>query len=290
MNIGKWAALGLAVSIIWLSGCAGPLPVKKTEILPGQIWTEPMTRMEFVWIQGGCFQMGNSNEQTKTFFEDEIPVHTVCVDGFWMGRFEVTNAQFRVFRPDHNSGDFQGLSLNADNQPVVNVSWTAAKKYTQWLSKESSAKGEFRLPTEAEWEYACRAGSTGDYYWGLEIDPRYLNFSDKNDPSGPSMEQFDDGYAVSAPVGSYLPNYFGLYDMLGNVWEWCEDVYSEDAYKRHARNNPLNTVPDEVWQRDVRVGRGGGWRIHPGLVRCSGRGGGPGLESISLGFRVVMKP
>jgi formylglycine-generating enzyme required for sulfatase activity len=265
------------------------MPIKKTDIKPGEAWLEPVTGMKFVWVPGGCFQMGSSNPEGQAFFLDELPEHTVCVDGFWMGSFEVTNAQFRKFNPGHDSQDYQGLPLNMDDQPVVNVSWEEAKEFTWWLSNQNNARGGFRLPTEAEWEYACRAGSTGDYYWGLEIDARYLNLSDVNDPTGPSSEYIDDGHAVSAPVGSYLPNYFGLYDMLGNVWEWCEDRYSQDAYKRHQRNNPINTLPDETWLKDVRVGRGGGWRSHSGLVRCGGRGGAPGLKSISLGFRVVRR-
>ncbi len=115
--------------------------------------------MEFVWVPKGCFQMGsnigNSNEK---------PVHEVCLDGFWMGKYEVTNRQFRKFRSGHDSKSYKGQSLNGDNQPVVFVSWGDAKAFIKWLN--SKGNGTFRLPTEAEWEYACRAGNKSARFWG----------------------------------------------------------------------------------------------------------------------------
>lgn len=289
MVAGTWSGVCLAIILIGLNGCAAPMPVSKIERKAGETWQETRTGMEFIWIPEGCFVMGTPAPKGQERFTDESPAHKVCLDGFWMGRFEVTNAQFREFNPGHNSGSFDDFSLNGDQQPVANVNWTEAKEFTRWLSTRNKGGGKFRLPTEAEWEYACRAGTNGSFYWGEEIDPRYVNFSDKNDPTGSSFDDIDDGYAVSAPIGSYLPNYFGLYDMSGNVWEWNEDRYSSDAYSRHDSRNPINTVPDEIWQRNVRVGRGGGWRSHPGLVRCAGRGGSPGIKSMGLGFRVVKK-
>ena len=281
-------SLVLVLSLFLIQACLGPMPVRKAEIKPGEIWIEPDTGLEFVWVPGGCYMMGGRFQSGDLKNPDEIPVHEVCLDGFWLGRFEVTNAQYRRFRPRHDSGSSNGYALNGDSQPVVSVSWEEAKACARWLSHRNGGRYGFRLPTEAEWEYACRAGTMTRYYWGDEIDPRYVNFSDKHDPSGPSREDIDDGFAFTAPVGSFFPNAFGLYDMLGNVWEWCEDVYSKDAYKKHKHYNPVNKTSDDFWQGDIRVCRGGGWRALPGLVRCAGRGGAaPGSRSPSLGFRLL---
>jgi len=278
------------MSVFLVQGCIEPLSIKRPERKPGKIWVEPQTGMKFVWLPGGCYRMGNLTPESFDLHPDEFPVHEVCLDGFWMGLFEVTNAQYRAFKTDHNSTSNKSHSLNGGQQPAVLVTWEDAKNFARWLSDQNGGRYVFRLPTEAEWEYACRAGTTTKYYWGNEIDPRYLNFSDKNDPSGASREDLDDGFAVTASVGGFIPNAFGLYDMLGNVWEWCEDIYSKDAYKKHKRKNPRNKKPDEYWQGDLRVARGGGWRALPGLVRSAGRGGAaPKSTSLSLGFRLVRR-
>ncbi|MBW2050537.1 MAG: formylglycine-generating enzyme family protein, partial [Deltaproteobacteria bacterium] len=117
-------------------------------------WTDPVTGMEFVWVEGGCFEMGSTSGDS-----DEKPVHQVCLDGFWMGKYEVTNRQFRLFRPGHDSRDYKGHSLNGENQPAVYVSWEDAKAFAQWLTRKNGERYTFRLPTEAQWEYACRGGT-----------------------------------------------------------------------------------------------------------------------------------
>ena len=141
---------------------------------------------------------------------------------------------------------------------MAEVSWDDANEFADWLS--SQGNGKFRLPTEAEWEYAARAGTRTKYYWGDGDGGacKYANVADrvakKNKNNWKNWEirkdffNCDDGYAVSAPVGSFRPNAFGLYDMLGNVSEWCVDVYDETAYSKHSRNNPvmLNEGSDRV--------------------------------------------
>lgn len=250
----------------------------------GDEWREPLTGMMFVWVPSGCYKMGSPADEPG-HEKDEGPLHKVCLSGFWMGKFEVTNAQYRMYKPSHTSKDY-GQSLNEDNQPVVYVSWRDAGAYAKWLTRNSKSGGTFRLPSEAEWEYACRAGSQSIYFWGDEIDPTYLNFSDRNDPSGASRKDLNDGYAVTAPIGSFVGNAFNLYDMLGNVWEWCLDVYREDAYSKHKSKNPVITSGGTK-----RVLRGGSWGNDPSFVRAANRSShSPGGKFYYLGIRLVKEP
>jgi formylglycine-generating enzyme required for sulfatase activity len=254
----------------------------------GDTWTEPETGMEFVWVSGGCYQMGNNDGDS-----DEKPVHEVCVDGFWMGRYEVTIDQYRKFL--QATGDTDGVDWDDDDcpirkggsysltrntfgrdgdQPMVEVSWYGARAFADWLSRKSGK--DFRLPTEAEWEYAARSGGKRvKYPWGNSLGSGNANC----DGCG---SRWDD--ERTAPVGSFDPNDSGLYDMAGNVWEWCRDVYDSDAYSRHSRNNPVITSGGSR-----RVGRGGSWDFYPGLVRAADRFRfDPALTYNSLGFRLCL--
>ncbi|MEZ5585306.1 MAG: SUMF1/EgtB/PvdO family nonheme iron enzyme, partial [Candidatus Competibacteraceae bacterium] len=145
-------------------------------------FTDSTLGMEFTWVEGGCFDMGSPPTERDRGSDESI--HQTCVKGFWIGKNEVTNGQFRRFKSQHSSGSFQGRSLDANAQPAVNLNWGDAQAFAEWLGWESGAGRRFRLPTEAEWEYAARAGTTTRYYWGNAIDPRYANFSDRNDPTG----------------------------------------------------------------------------------------------------------
>ncbi|MDM8522028.1 SUMF1/EgtB/PvdO family nonheme iron enzyme [Desulfococcaceae bacterium HSG8] len=245
-----------------------------------RVFTEPVTETEFVWIPGGCFEMGQTEEEKADiikergeekykYYADELPRHKVCLDGFWMAKYEVSNARYRKFRPDHNSGEYKGNSLNGDDQPAVEVSWEDANAFIKWLNRENRGNYEFRLPTEAEWEYACRAGTTTSRFWGDNPDQacRYANVADqtaKQKFNDWTIHNCDDGYAVTAPVGSFGPNDFGLHDMLGNIWEWCEDIYADDAYSKQQRNNPIYMNGGSN-----RVYRGGSWLNVPANVRCA---------------------
>jgi len=255
---------------------------------PGGIWRDPATGMEFVWVSKGCFKMGSPSGE-KDRFSDEGPVHEVCVDGFWIGKYEVTNKEYRKFKSNHNSKDYKGKSLNAHNQPAVYVSWDDAKAFAKWLTQKNEGRYTFRLPTEAEWEYAARAGTKTVRYWGDDPDDacRYANVHDQ---TSKRINKFswqnhncDDGYAVTSPVGSFQPNDFGLYDMIGNVWEWCEDMYSKNAYSNHRRNNPINTGGGSL-----RVARGGRWYSGARVCRSAVRSDlTPGLGDDLLGFRLL---
>jgi formylglycine-generating enzyme required for sulfatase activity len=256
-------------------------------------WKEPITGMEFVWVAGGCFQMGSPDLETGRD-PDEGPLHQVCLDGFWMSRTEVTNGEYRKFQRDHNSKDYNGVSLNGDDQPVVYVSWDEAQSFMKWLMDQNGGQYKFRLPTEAEWEFACRSGSEASRYWGDDPNQAcaYENVSDltgKNKWGWEDIHACDDSYVATAPVGRFQPNAYGLRDMLGNVAEWCQDTYKDDAYARHWLNNPLNT---EVSGPDAhRVIRGGSWHSKPAETRCAVRASGlPAGQNDNLGFRVVRQP
>ena len=231
------------------------------------------------------------SEQNRS--EDEGPVHEVCIDGFWMSKTVVTNAQFRQFYKDHDSTNYAGHSLNGESQPAVFVSWQDANNFTQWLTGQNGGQYNFRLPTEAEWEYACRAGTESSRYWGEDssracIYENVADYTAEKQLGIKSPHECDDGYAATAPVGTFQPNAFGLYDMLGNVLEWCSDVYGVDSYVRHDRNNPQNT--DESMGQS-RVIRGGCWHGSASSTRCAIRRSGlpDGMDN-DLGFRIVREP
>jgi sulfatase modifying factor 1 len=255
------------------------------------VWRESVTGIEFVWVHGGCFEMGSPPSE-RGRFSDEGPVHEVCVDGFWIGKHEVTNGQYRRFTAQHDSTSYQGYSLNGDDQPAVNVSWEEAKAFADWLTKQYRSKNIFRLPREAEWEFACRAGTKTSRYWGDDPNQacKFENTADqtaKRQWNHLSIHDCEDGYPVSAPVGKFSRNPFGLYDLLGNVLEWCEDVYSKDAYHKHQQKNPFHSEGGPF-----RVSRGGSWYYEPCHERCAYRHSDlrANERAMDQGFRLVMQP
>ncbi|GAB6084356.1 formylglycine-generating enzyme family protein [Desulfuromonas carbonis] len=297
---------------VWEKYRRASLPAPSGGTNSGSSWTDPTTGMEFVFVKGGCFQMGSPASETGRD-GDEGPVHEVCVDDFYLGKTEVTVAQFRRFveatgyRTEAESGDgsyvYKGAKWekqagvnwrrNAlgdgpadDRHPVVHVSWNDAVACAKWLAGKSGRS--LRLPTEAEWEYAARAGTRSARFWGEDSGQacRYANVADrtaKRKWSGWTVHDCDDGYETTAAVGSFLPNGLGLFDMLGNVWEWCSDWYGNDYYGSSLRNNPQGPTGGSY-----RVLRGGSWRFGPEYVRSAFRGGGaPDYRYVHLGFRLA---
>jgi len=291
---------------------------------PAKAWAEPATGMEFVWVPGGCFEMGQSEkekedlikeageEEYKKYYTDELPRHTVCVDGFYMGKYEVTVGQWRAFVEatgykseaekegwaygwDKEKGwvkkegiywDRPGFA-QADDSPVTCISWNDAVAFAAWLSKKAGKA--FRLPTEAQWEYACRGGTATARYWGDSPDDAcgYANVADQSAKrvfSDWTIHECDDGYVYTSPVGHYKPNGYGLYDMLGNVWEWCADWYGKDYYGNSPRRNPMGPATGKC-----RVVRGGSWGVMPRSVRSAVRDWyRPGKRNVNLGFRLAL--
>jgi len=225
----------------------------------GQTWRDPSTGMEFVHVPKGCYRMGSNSGD-----DDEKPVHEVCVDGFWLGKYEVTQGQWRKVMGS-NPSKFKHCGSNC---PVENGSWNDVQNYIRKLNGKGGAK--FRLPTEAEWEYACSSGGKDEKYSGSNSVGRVAWYGDN---SGDKAHR----------VGTKSANGLGLHDMSGNVWEWVQDVYGN--YSSHSRNNPVNT---EGGSR--RVNRGGGWDGGARASRCADRyGRGPGYRPLDLGFRLLRK-
>ncbi len=258
-------------------------------------------KLELVLIPAGEFDMGDTTGEA-----DERPTRIQVTKPFWMGRYEVTNEQFAQFTPRHDSRFVQtygitstpGFPLNLPRQPAVRVSWDHATAFCSWLSEKAGE--QFTLPTEAEWEYACRAGIATPFSYGdLNTDfSRFANLGDRNlehfrDYSHnskqawlPRDDRFDDGQMVAAPVGSYAPNAWGLHDMHGNVWEWTRSTYQPFALPSPASDSPTETRGSS--RTDRQVVRGGSWHDRPHRARSSFRLGYPAWQGIyNVGFRVV---
>ena len=217
--------------------------------------------MRFVWVPGGCYQMG-SPESEEGHGSDGGPRHEVCVDGFWLSKYEVTQGQWQKVMGSNPSHFKKG-----ENYPVERVSWEDAQAFIKKLSTKNRGKYKFRLPTEAEWEYACRAGTTTPFFFGETIGTDQANY-DGNHTYGKGKKGVY--RQQTTPVGSFPANAFGLHDMHGNVWEWCEDIYSDQAYGEHQRSNPIYTGTN-YQSGSYRVLRGGGWFNFPHRLRSAHR-------------------
>ncbi|MBN2449277.1 MAG: SUMF1/EgtB/PvdO family nonheme iron enzyme [Lentisphaeria bacterium] len=275
---------------------------------PGRIGLGEGPPMDFVYIPAGEFLMGSVQGHA-----DETPVGVVRLErGFWMARTEVTNAQFAAYDPTHDSRrehkqgyqfGVQGYPLQGPDQPVVRISWDQAQAFCEWLGGRMGAP--VALPTEAQWEYACRAGTVSPmWYGGVDDDfSRWANLADAKtrefasnpytpdqpiaDPPEfddwlPKDGRFSDGALVSAAVGSYGANPWGLCDLHGNVWEWTRSLYLPYPYAEDDGRN-------EPGAAGARVVRGGSWRDRPrrctSAYRLAYR---PYQEVFNVGFRVVV--
>ncbi len=318
-NCMTWCVAWVAVTLA--TGCGSPSPSQqedagKTSVAPAVRKTVELgggVRLEMVMIPAGSFDMGGSGGG-----DDELPVHKVTIaTPFYLGRYEVTVEQFRRFveetgyATDAEKGTgFQGafgwdrdtmeFKMNdkyswrntgfaqADSHPVVNVSWNDAMEFCKWLGNKDGKR--CRLPTEAEWEYACRAGTTTRYYHGDDVEgvAKVGNVADADfEAQYPELKgviKASDGYAYTSPAGTFSPNPFGLYDMHGNVWEWCADWYDLEYYAMSLTDDPMGPGTGEE-----RVYRGGGWFNCARGFRSSSRSAGPpDNRHLTLGFRVAM--
>jgi len=251
--------------------------------------------MALVYIPPGTFWMGSPARDPQVG-EDELPAHKLTVSkGFTMSACEVSNAQFRQFRPKHTSGRYVDHDLNGDRQPAVEVTWDAAQAFCQWLGAREGRR--YRLPTEAEWEYACRAGTTTYYQWGNDPDVGQ-GWCNGHDATARRTHGFrwtafrwDDAYAVSSPVGRFRGNAWGLCDMHGNVSEWCADWYAKSYYARSPLIDPAGPTETRAAtfaEGRARVLRGGSWYQRPDVCRSAKRDWTQPSRSLHLvGFRVV---
>ncbi len=225
--------------------------------------------IEWIWVEGGTFEMGcTSNESDCN--NDEKPMHTVYVDGFYMSKYEVTFAQYDKFceATGRTKPDDEGWGRG--NRPVINVSWHDAMDFCKWLSEKTGTT--IRLPTEAEWEYAARGGKKSRGY----------KYAGSNNVDAVAWYSGNSGGKTHL-VGQKQPNELGLYDMSGNVWEWCLDWYSRDYYSKSPRHNPRGFNSGSY-----RVLRGGSWNNLARYVRVAYRLGYTPSDSYdSLGFRLL---
>ena len=273
----------LFVLIFLVSSSIGSSSHAKEQSL--KTWIEPITGQKFVWIPKGCFQMGQSKADADyliksksrygklTWYENEKPQHEVCLDGFWMATTEVTQGQYKKIK-----GTNPSFFANGDNYPVDHVSWFDAKEFIKKLNTETGL--EFFLPSEAQWEYAARGGTNTIWFWGNdpEIACKYANF--KEWEYGCENE-----FKKASPVGTFKANPFGLYDMSGNMWEWCEDSYFAEGYSKHSKNNPCLTA-----DAPKKVMRGGNYFLAPKALRSALRARkSPDDYDTDIGFRLCLK-
>jgi formylglycine-generating enzyme required for sulfatase activity len=258
------------------------------------------TEAQFQEAVEQCVDDGQERDDCEGWFGDEKPAHTVSLDGFWIDKYEVTNAQFAAFLNEkgnqevggttwleldsdyclieESGGEFQPKSGYADH-PVVEVSWYGARAYAEWVGGQ--------LPSEAEWGYAARGPEGQIYPWGNEFDGTRLNFCDVNCAHDWRATGYDDGYEETAPVGSFPDgaSWCGALDMAGNVWEWTRSLYEVYPYDPDDGREDLEAGGS-------RVLRGGAFYSASRLVRCAFRDlrDLPFDRSWDLGFRVVVSP
>ena len=229
---------------------------------PGEPFVDSVTGMTFVYVAGGVFPMGDGFGEGA---QDEQPVHEVFLSPFYMAICPVTQAQWKMLMPDNPS------SCVDDDHPVEQVAFGDVMAFIDHLNAASPKGIVFDLPSEAQWEFAARSGGLDELYAGGS-DPETVAWIDDNTDGG------------TAPVGTKPPNGLGLYDMSGNVWEWCRDIYRASAYRHHEKEDPVCATGG----RD-RVIRGGSWHLDAWSARCSRRFCfDPELFGPALGFRLVM--
>ncbi len=261
---------------------------------PGAAFRDCLDCPKMVIVPAGNFIMGSNAGMGEP---DELPAHPVSIDrDFAIGAYEVTFAEWDACVADggceHQPSDEgwgQGDSKIRANLPVININWYDAQEYVAWLSKRTGQR--YRLPSEAEWEYVARGGAETRYYWGDEaIGCQYANGADMtykrvSEVSSQAVMKCDDGFAYTAPVGSFEPNGFGIYDTAGNVSEWVEDHKSDD-YQKVPNDGSVHLDPGKHYNH--RAIRGGDWSKRPDSLRSANRLQSERMSRESVnGFRVV---
>ncbi len=227
----------------------------------GRTFKDSVTGMEFLLVKGGCFQMGSNDGRVY-----EKPMHEVCLEDFYLGKYEVTQREWKALMGRSLS------SFNGNRRPIERVTWDDAQSFILKLNDRSGMT--YRLPTEAEWEYAARSGGRQEKYAGTSSRSSLVSFAWHDVNSG----------GQTRAVGLKKPNSIGLHDMSGNVWEWCSDWYSEDYYAQSERDNPQGPATGRY-----RVIRGGEWSLPGRLTRTTYRDASkPDIRKNDIGFRLVL--
>lgn len=226
-------------------------------------------------LQAGCGLFGPQGKTVSITLAPKVKMRLVYVEPLkiYVGKYEVSNREFRCFRPGHSSGSHENLSLDGDNQPVVNVSWKDANEFCGWLNANyattTGRRLSFRLPTEAEWQTYATCGTDSDFPWGAWPPPRNWNYYGRENRSTGQMLDSYDGHRVSCDVRKSGENDWNLFGVGGNVWEWCQDTESA--------------------QGTDRVFKGASWSdCHPQFLATTRRNSySPDYKYVNLGFRVV---
>ena len=257
---------------------------KSSDLENNSVWKEPGTGIEFVGVKGGGYSIGCEKYWGGPCEKDETPFHFVWVEDFYMSKYEITSQQWNLFLEDHigyfgngkngrnceGPGQFKKDVLR-NKVPIVCISWHEANDFAQWLSSKTGKK--FSLPTEIQWEYACRSGGQLEKFAGGYHNVEDISWYKKNSKNSPCH------------VGLNQPNGLGLYDMTGNVWEWCQDTYDKNAYKE---NHPQK---GRLLKNHPRVLRGGSFITKENDLRCPNRWRhNPSDRLCYVGFRLVMSP
>jgi formylglycine-generating enzyme required for sulfatase activity len=274
----RWTLLCAATLL--LAGTAAtaqvPVPDPVTDLAllaPGSVFRDCADCPEMVVIPAGEFAMGSLAAVGSA---NEHPQHPVTIaQRFALARFPVTRAEFAQFvrATKSRARDWMDPGFEqTERDPVVEIDWLDAQAYVYWLSQRTHQT--YRLPSEAEWEYAARAGVTTEFWWGgdTRMAPAYANF-----------EGITDGFANTAPVGTYPANRFGLFDMAGNVWQWTADCYNRDYH-----GAPTDGAPWQVGDCNNRVVRGGSWYDPKTALRVTNRTANLVHDhDANVGFRVA---
>jgi len=241
-----------------------PLPEEPAYVAPpkGITYRDALTGIEFILVRGGCYQMGNEDGD-----REERPVHQVCVGNYYIGKFEVTQAQWKAIM-----GKNPSRNRDSELNPVENMSWNDAQDFIRELNQRTGRN--YRLPTEAEWEYAARSGGRNDRWAGTNSESELSYYAWYDDNSRRDAHQ----------VGQKRPNGLGIYDMSGNVAEWVADTYDSDYYKNSPRVNPTGPSRD-----NDRVIRGGSYRDRSKDIRTTKRDRKSSSRSDNtIGFRLAL--
>jgi formylglycine-generating enzyme required for sulfatase activity len=230
---------------------------------------------DMVFVKGGTFTMGYTSEQGRDYYDNEKPAHQVTVGDFYIGKYPVTQEQWKMVMGSypvglHNTG--------CDDCPVEKVSWDYVQEFIKKLNAQSGKT--YRLPTEAEWEYACRGGlQSAHYKYSGSNNIDEVAWYNGNYKTGKHGSQ-----GTTHPVGTKKSNELGIYDMTGNVWEWCNDWYDRDYYSSSPTDNPQGASSGSY-----HVLRGGGWAEYAQYCRTTYRSSSD-RRGISNGFRLVLAP
>jgi len=246
---------------------------QEKSIKPKVIELAPGVTLDMLYIPDGTFVMGSPNEECQRY-SDESPQHQVTVPEFLMGKYPITQAQYQAVMGS-NPSRFKG-----DNRPVERVNWHESMAFCDRLSKKLGQ--HYSLPSESQWEYACRAGTTSPFYFGETITTYLANYNGKYTYGSAPMGTYRE---KTTEVGSFFPNHFGLHDMHGNVWEWCLDHW-HDSYEGAPTDGTAWVTGGDS---NLRMLRGGSWNSFPRCCRCAYRlFNFPGNRDFDLvGFRVV---